>query len=102
MNCVDRHVAAGKGDKVAFHFEGEPGDRRTLTYLDLQNEVNKAANALTALGIVQGDRVVLYLPVIPETIIITLAIARLGAVHSLVFGGFSAEALRFQIGRAHV
>ncbi|MFT2817612.1 acetate--CoA ligase [Leifsonia sp. A12D58] len=97
VNCVDRHVAAGKGDKVAFHFEGEPGDRRTLTYSDLQNEVNKAANALTALGIVQGDRVVLYLPVIPETIIITLAIARLGAVHSLVFGGFSAEALRFRV-----
>ena len=97
VNCVDRHVAAGKGDKVAFHFEGEPGDRRTLTYLDLQNGVNKAANALTALGIVKGDRVVLYLPVIPETIIITLAIARLGAVHSLVFGGFSAEALRFRV-----
>jgi acetyl-CoA synthetase len=97
VNCVDRHVTAGKGDKVAFHFEGEPGDRRTLTYLDLQREVNKAANALAALGIVKGDRVVLYLPVIPETIIITLAIARLGAVHSLVFGGFSAEALRFRI-----
>jgi len=97
VNCVDRHVAAGKGEKVAFFFEGELGDRRTLTYLDLQREVNKAANALTALGIVQGDRVVLYLPVIPETIVITLAIARLGAVHSLVFGGFSAEALRFRI-----
>ncbi|MFO7690720.1 MAG: acetate--CoA ligase [Cryobacterium sp.] len=97
VNCVDRHVTAGRGDKVAFHFEGEPGDRRTLTYADLEIEVKKAANALLALGIVQGDRVVLYLPVIPETIIITLAIARLGAIHSLVFGGFSAEALRFRV-----
>ncbi|TFC94759.1 MULTISPECIES: acetate--CoA ligase [Cryobacterium] len=97
VNCVDRHVAAGKGDKVAFHFEGELGDRRTITYAALEREVNRAANALTDLGIVQGDRVVLYLPVIPETIIITLAIARLGAVHSLVFGGFSAEALRFRV-----
>ena len=97
VNCVDRHVAAGKGDKVAFHFEGEPGDRRTITYAELEREVNRAANALTELGIVPGDRVVLYLPVIPETIIITLAVARLGAVHSLVFGGFSAEALRFRV-----
>ena len=80
VNCVDRHVAAGKGDKVAFYFEGEPGDRRTITYAELEREVAKAANALTALGIVQGDRVVLYLPVIPETIIVTLAIARLGAI----------------------
>lgn len=97
VNCVDHHVAAGRGDKVAFYFEGEPGDRRTITYAELEREVNRAANALTALGIVQGDRVVLYLPVIPETIIITLAIARLGAIHSLVFGGFSAEALRFRV-----
>ncbi|GAB3140166.1 acetate--CoA ligase [Marisediminicola antarctica] len=97
VNCVDRHVAAGRGGKVAFYFEGEPGDRRTITYAELEREVAKAANTLTGLGIVQGDRVVLYLPVIPETIIITLAIARLGAVHSLVFGGFSAEALRFRI-----
>ncbi|MCY7325442.1 MAG: acetate--CoA ligase [Microbacteriaceae bacterium] len=97
VNCVDRHVAAGRGDKVAFYFEGEPGDRRRITYAELEREVAKAANTLIDLGIVQGDRVVLYLPVIPETIIITLAIARLGAVHSLVFGGFSAEALRFRI-----
>jgi len=97
VNCVDRHVAAGRGDKVAFYFEGEPGDRRTLTYLELQHEVAKAANALEALGIVEGDRVVVYLPVIPETVIITLAIARIGAIHSLVFGGFSAEALRFRV-----
>ncbi len=97
VNCVDRHVAAGRGEKVAFHFEGERGDRRTLTYADLEREVKRAANALTALGIERGDRVVLYLPVIPETVIITLAIARIGAVHSLVFGGFSAEALRFRV-----
>ncbi|TBN57201.1 acetate--CoA ligase [Glaciihabitans arcticus] len=97
VNCVDRHVDAGRGDTVAFHFEGEPGDRRTLTYADLQREVAKAANALEALGIVEGDRVVVYLPVIPETVIITLAIARIGAIHSLVFGGFSAEALRFRV-----
>ncbi|MCU1545437.1 MAG: acs [Homoserinimonas sp.] len=97
VNCVDRHVANGWGDKVAYHFEGEPGDTRTLTFADLQHEVSRAANALTELGIVAGDRVVVYLPVILETIIITLAIARIGAVHSLVFGGFSAEALRFRI-----
>ena len=97
VNCVDRHVAAGNGERVAFHFEGEPGDRQTITYADLQGEVSKAANALTALGVVEGDRVVVYLPVIPETIVITLAIARIGAIHSLVFGGFSAEALRFRV-----
>ena len=96
-NCVDRHVAAGRGDKVALHFEGEPGDRRTITYADLQREVSRAANALLDLGISKGDRVVIYLPVIPETVIITLAVARIGAVHSLVFGGFSAEALRFRV-----
>ena len=96
-NCVDRHVAAGHGDKVALHFEGEPGDRRTITYADLQREVSRAANALLDLGISKGDRVVIYLPVIPETVIITLAVARIGAVHSLVFGGFSAEALRFRV-----
>jgi acetyl-CoA synthetase len=97
VNCVDRHVAAGRGDNVALHFEGEPGDRRSITYADLQREVARAANALTALGIRQGDRVVVYLPVIPETIIATLAIARIGAIHSLVFGGFSAEALAFRV-----
>ncbi len=97
VNCVDRHVAAGNGARVAFHFEGEPGDRRSIDYAELQREVSRAANALTALGIVEGDRVVVYLPVIPETVIITLAIARIGAIHSLVFGGFSAEALRFRI-----
>jgi len=97
VNCVDRHVDAGLGDRVAFHFEGEPGDRETVTYADLQRRVAQAANALTELGIGKGDRVVVYLPVIPETVVITLAIARIGAIHSLVFGGFSAEALRFRI-----
>ncbi|GAA1106834.1 acetate--CoA ligase [Arthrobacter flavus] len=96
-NCVDRHVDAGLGTKVALHFEGEPGDRRTVTYADLQDEVSRAANALLALGIGTGDRVVIYLPVLVETVVITLACARIGAVHSLVFGGFSAEALRFRV-----
>lgn len=97
VNCVDRHVAAGRGDKVALYFEGERGDRSVITYADLKARVSQAANALTALGIGRGDRVVIYLPVIPETVIITLAIARIGAIHSLVFGGFSAEALRFRV-----
>ncbi|GAA0991281.1 acetate--CoA ligase [Subtercola frigoramans] len=97
VNCVDRHVGAGRGDVVAINFEGEPGDREQITYSELQRRVAKAANALTALGIVAGDRVVVYLPVIPETIVVTLAIARIGAIHSLVFGGFSAEALKFRV-----
>ncbi|WP_443069910.1 acetate--CoA ligase [Subtercola sp. YIM 133946] len=97
VNCVDRHVDAGLGDRVAINFEGEPGDREQITYAELQRRVAKAANALTALGVVAGDRVVVYLPVIPETIVVTLAIARIGAIHSLVFGGFSAEALKFRV-----
>ncbi|ALV45118.1 acetyl-coenzyme A synthetase [Arthrobacter alpinus] len=97
VNCVDRHVTAGRGEKVALFCEGEPGDRRAITYRELQDEVCRAANALLALGIGKGDRVVIYLPVIAETIIITLAVARLGAIHSLVFGGFSAEALQFRV-----
>lgn len=97
VNCVDRHVDAGRGDKVALHFEGEPGDRVSVTYADLQERVSRAANALVALGIEPGDRVVIYLPVLVETIVITLACARVGAVHSLVFGGFSAEAVRFRL-----
>ncbi len=96
-NCVDRHVEAGNGDRVAIHFEGEPGDTRTITYADLQREVSQAANALTALGVVKGDRVAIYLPMIPEAAIAMLACARLGAPHSVVFGGFSAEALRSRI-----
>lgn len=97
VNCVDRHVTEGHGDRVALFFEGEPGDRETITYQQLQDRVCQAANALESLGVVAGDRVVVYLPVIPETVIVTLAIARIGAVHSLVFGGFSAEALRFRV-----
>lgn len=96
-NCVDRHVRAGKGEKVALYFEGERGDRLAVTYADLQRRVAQAAHALTALGVVAGDRVVVYLPVLVETVVITLACARIGAVHSLVFGGFSAEALRFRL-----
>ena len=96
-NCVDRHVRAGRGGKVALHFEGEPGDRVTVTYADLQRRVSQAANALIDLGIGPGDRVVVYLPVLIETVVIALACARVGAVHSLVFGGFSAEAVRFRL-----
>ncbi len=97
VNCADRHVAAGNGEKVALHFEGEPGDTRTITYRELTELVSQAANALTELGIGKGDRVVVYLPVLVETIVITLACARIGAIHSLVFGGFSAEALQFRV-----
>ena len=96
-NCLDRHVLAGNGDRVALHWEGEPGDSRSLTYAELTLEVKRAANVLTKLGIGQGDRVALYMPQIPEAIIAMLAIARLGAVHSVVFGGFSAESLRARI-----
>lgn len=96
-NCVDRHVEAGNGTKVAYHWEGEPGDSRTLTYADLQREVNKTANALLELGVRKGDRVAIYLPMIPELPISMLACARIGATHSVVFGGFSSEALRTRI-----
>jgi acetyl-CoA synthetase len=97
VNCVDRHVAAGRGDRVAIHFEGEPGDSRSLTYADLHREVQRAANALEALGVRKGDRVAIYLPMIPEVAIAMLACARIGAPHSVVFGGFSADALRTRI-----
>jgi acetyl-CoA synthetase len=93
VNCVDRHVAEGRGDRIAFHFEGEPGDTRTITYAELLAEVCKAANALTALGIQKGDRVAIYLPMIPEAVISMLACARIGAPHSVIFGGFSAQAI---------
>lgn len=96
-NCVDRHVEAGHGDRVAIHFEGEPGDTRTLTYADLKREVSQAANALTELGVQTGDRVAIYLPMIPETVVAMLACARIGAPHSVVFGGFSADALATRI-----
>jgi acetyl-CoA synthetase len=96
-NAVDRHVEAGHGDRVALHFEGEPGDTRTVTYAELQREVSRAANALVALGVGTGDRVAIYLPLVPEAVVAMLACARIGAVHSVVFGGFSAEALRSRI-----
>src|SRR3954468_4273948 len=96
-NCVDRHVEAGLGDKVAYHWIGEPGDTRTLTYADLQRETSKAANALLELGIRKGDRVAIYMPMIPELPIAMLACARIGATHSVVVGGFSADALRTRI-----
>ena len=99
-NCVDRHVEAGNGDRVAIHFEGEPGDTRTITYADLQREVSKAANALESLGVGKGDTVAIYLPMIPEAAVAMLACARLGAPHSVVFGGFSAEALNTRINDA--
>ncbi|WP_086663149.1 acetate--CoA ligase [Lentzea kentuckyensis] len=96
-NCVDRHVESGHGDQVAIHWEGEPGDSRAITYAELQREVSKAANALTSLGIGAEDRVAIYMPMIPEAIFAMLACARVGAMHSVVFGGFSAEALRTRI-----
>lgn len=96
-NCVDRHVEAGHGDRVAFHFVGEPGDTRTITYADLKDEVCRAANALTDLGVQAGDRVAIYMPMIPETVVAMLACARLGAPHTVVFGGFSSDALASRI-----
>jgi acetyl-CoA synthetase len=101
-NCVDRHVEAGHGDRVAIHWVGEPvDDSRSLTYSDLKTEVCKAANALTDLGLVAGDRVAIYLPLIPEAVIAMLACARLGLMHSVVFAGFTAKALRARIADAH-
>ena len=97
VNCVDRHVTAGYGSQVALRFEGEPGDRRDVTYAELQDEVCRAANALTELGVVAGDRVAIYMPMIPEAVVAMLACARIGAPHSVVFAGFSAEALRSRI-----
>ena len=96
-NCVDRHGAAGLGEKVAIHWVGEPGDRRTLTYNDLHREVQQAANALKSLGVGQGDRVAIYMPACPLAVASMLACARIGAVHSVVFAGFSAEALASRI-----
>ena len=99
-NCVDRHVERGLGDKVAYHWIGEPGDTRTLTFRDLQREVNRAANALRELGVRRGDRVAIYLPMVPELPISMLACAKLGAAHTVVFGGFSVEALADRINDA--
>jgi acetyl-CoA synthetase len=97
VNCLDRHVHGPRRNKAAFVWEGEPGDRRTLTYWDLYREVNAFASVLKSLGVKRGDRVALYLPLIPELAISMLACARIGAVHSVVFGGFSAESLRDRI-----
>jgi acetyl-CoA synthetase len=97
-NCVDRHVEAGNGDRVAIHWEGEPiGDARTITYAELKDEVCQAANTLVELGLVAGDRVAIYMPMVPEAIVAMLACARLGVMHSVVFAGFSASALRARI-----
>ncbi|KXO93838.1 acetyl-coenzyme A synthetase [Tsukamurella pulmonis] len=96
-NCVDRHVDAGNGDRVAIHWVGEPGDSRDLTYSDLKDEVSRAANYLSSLGLQAGDRVAIYMPMVPEAIVAMLACARLGLTHSVVFGGFSAAALRSRV-----
>ena len=100
VNCLDRHIDNGLGDRVAIFFEGEPGDTRSITYTQLHAEVCQAANALEALGITAEDRVAIYLPMIPEAVVAMLACARIGAVHSVVFGGFSAEALASRINDA--
>jgi acetyl-CoA synthetase len=100
VNCVDRHLKGGKRNQAALIWEGEPGDRRVLTYWELHQEVCRAANALVRLGVTRGDRVAIYLPMIPEAAIAMLACARIGAVHSVVFGGFSAESLRDRINDA--
>src|SRR5579862_9405874 len=97
VNCVDRHVRSARRTKAALIWEGEPGDRRTLTYWDLYREVNRFANVLRGLGVARGDRVAIYMPMIPELPIAMLACARIGAVHSVVFGGFSAQSLRDRI-----
>ena len=96
-NCLDRHVAAGKGDKVAFHWEGEPGDTRTISYSELLLDVCRFANVLRGLGVARGDRVAIYMPMVPELAVAMLACTRIGAVHSVVFGGFSSVALRDRI-----
>jgi acetyl-CoA synthetase len=100
VNCLDRHVEAGGGDKVAYHWEGEPGDRRTITYRELLDEVSRLANGLRSLGVRKGDRVNIYLGMVPELPIAMLACARIGAPHSVVFGGFSADSLRDRINDA--
>jgi acetyl-CoA synthetase len=99
-NCLDRHVEGGRGDKVAFHWEGEPGDSRTITYAELLADVQRFANVLKGLGVAKGDRVNIYMPMIPEVVVAMLACARIGAAHSVVFGGFSAQALADRINDA--
>jgi acetyl-CoA synthetase len=100
VNCIDRHVRGARRNKAALVWEGEPGDRRTLTYFDLYRQVSQFANVMKSLGVKRGDRVAIYLPLIPELVIAMLACARIGAVHSVVFGGFSAESLRDRINDA--
>src|SRR5262245_29898875 len=100
VNCVDRHARGPRRNKAAFIWEGEPGDRRTLTYWDLYRQVNAFANVLKSLGVARGDRVAIYMPLVPELAIAMLACARIGAVHSVVFGGFSSESLRDRINDA--
>jgi acetyl-CoA synthetase len=97
VNALDRHVAEGNGHRIAFHFEGEPGDTKTVSYAQLLTDVSKAANALTEIGIKSEDRVAIYMPLIPEAVVAMLACARIGAIHSVVFGGFSADALLSRI-----
>jgi acetyl-CoA synthetase len=99
-NCLDRHVEAGHGDKVAYHWEGEPGDTRTITYADLLDEVQRFANVLRSLGVAKGDRVAIYMPMIPELPVAMLACARIGAPHSVVFGGFAPDSLSDRINDA--
>ncbi|MGO2110556.1 MAG: acetate--CoA ligase, partial [Pseudoclavibacter sp.] len=96
-NCVDRHVLAGNGDRVAIHWEGEPGDTRTITYADLLGEVKRTANLLESLGVTAGDVVAIYLPMIPETVVAMLACARIGAVHSVIFGGYSSDSIQQRV-----
>jgi acetyl-CoA synthetase len=93
VNCLDRHVRAGRGEKIAYYYEGEPGDRRTITYRELLDDVNAFANGLRSLGIRKGDRVAIYMPMIPELPVAMLACARIGAAHSVIFGGFSPESI---------
>jgi len=101
-NCLDRHVEAGIGDRVAFHWEGEPGDTRTITYAELLSEVERFANVLRSLGVARGDRVGVYLPMIPELPVTMLACARIGAVHSVVFGGFSPDSIADRVNDGEV
>ena len=96
-NAADRHVEAGNGERTAIHFEGEPGDSRSFTYAQLKDEVSRAANAFESLGVTKGDRVAIYMPMIPESVVTMLACARIGAIHSVVFGGFSSDALRSRV-----
>src|SRR5690606_12692708 len=97
VNCLDRHVRAGRGHRTAFIWEGEPGDTRTLTYAQLLDEVCRFAHVLRSLGVKRGDRVAIYMPLVPELAVAMLACARIGAIHNVVFGGFSADSLRDRI-----